>query len=241
MTREDGVVVPVPVQKVADLVQIGTSDFNMALTPRPGAVSYENSNIVLKSESVALVTGVGFQPGSTVEIWIFSTPRLLGTAVVKADGTFSTNVLVPGDLAVGRHTLQAEGLNAAGQPRAVSAGVTVSHDMILGSTTRVQFSSNSSYLSRSSRITLDGLAAKAKSAGATKITITGHTDSIGSSSSNTRLSRSRANAVASYLKLKLKGSGIAVTVSYKGKDAPATSNSTKAGRATNRRADVVPS
>ena len=241
MTREDGVVVQVPVQKVADLIQIGTSDFNMALTPRPGAVSYENSNIVLKSESVAVVTGAGFQPGSTVEIWVFSTPRLLGTAVVKADGTFSTSVLVPGDLTVGQHTLQAEGLNAAGQPRAVSAGVTVSRDMFLGSTTRVQFSSNSSYLTRSSRMTLDGLVAKAKSAGATKITITGHTDSLGKSSSNTKLSRSRANAVAAYLKLKLKGSGIAVTVSYKGKDAPATSNSTKAGRATNRRADVVPS
>ena len=95
-------------------------------------------------------TGAGFQPGSTVEIWVFSTPRLLGTAVVKADGTFSTSVLVPGDLTVGQHTLQAEGLNAAGQPRAVSAGVTVSRDMFLGSTTRVQFSSNSSYLTRSS-------------------------------------------------------------------------------------------
>ena len=240
MTREDGVVVPVPVQKVADLVQIGTSDFNMALTPRPGAVAYENSNIVLKSESVALVTGVGFQPGSTVEIWMFSNPRLLGTAIVKADGTFSTNVLVPGDLTVGQHTLQAEGLNTAGQPRAVSAGVTVSRDMFLGSTTRVQFGSNSSYLNWSSKMTLDGLAAKAKSSGAKTITVTGHTDAIGKSSSNDRLSRYRANSVANYLKLKLKGTGISVKVSYKGKNEPAASNSSKSGRATNRRADIVP-
>jgi outer membrane protein OmpA-like peptidoglycan-associated protein len=241
MTREDGVVVQVPVQKVDELIQIGTSDFNMALTPAPGAVSYENSNIVLKTESTALVTGVGFQPGSTVEVWLFSTPRLLGTAVVKADGTFSVSVPVPGDISVGQHTLQAEGLNAAGQPRAVSAGVTVSRDMFLGSTTRVQFSSNSSYLNWASKAALNAFASKAKAAGAKTITITGHTDSLGKSSSNTKLSRNRANAVAAYLKTKLKGSGITVTVSYKGKDAPAASNSTKAGRATNRRADIVPS
>jgi hypothetical protein len=66
---------------------------------------------------------------------LFSTPTLLGTTIVLQDGTFSLPVTVPGDLPAGSHTLQAEGLTAAGDLRALSARVTVSKDVVSPTTT----------------------------------------------------------------------------------------------------------
>lgn len=241
MTREDGTVTAVPVQQVGQQVQIGTSEFYMAVATETGSASYDNSNIILKSGSETTVTGVGFKPGSTVEVWLFSTPTLLGTTIVSQDGTFSLQVTVPGDLLAGSHTLQAEGLNAAGVLRALSAGVTVSKNGFLGKTTRVQFYPSAWGLSTTTKKSLDALASKAKSSGATKVVVTGHTDSLGAAPRNMVLSKKRAQAAAAYLKLKLKGSSIKVVVQYKGEAEPAASNATKAGRAVNRRADIVAS
>jgi len=129
MTKEDGTVSQVPVQQVGQQVQIGTSEFYMALALETGSALYDNSSIILKSDLETIVTGAGFKPGSTVEVWLFSTPTLLGTTIVLQDGTFSLPVTVPGDLPAGSHTLQAEGLTTAGDLRAVSAGVIVSKDV----------------------------------------------------------------------------------------------------------------
>ena len=135
MTKEDGTVIQVPVQQVGQQVQIGTSEFYMALALETGSALYDNSSIILKSDLETIVTGAGFKPGSTVEVWLFSTPILLGTTIVLQDGTFSLPVTVPGDLPAGSHTLQAEGLTTAGDLRAVSAGVTVSKDVAPATTT----------------------------------------------------------------------------------------------------------
>lgn len=70
-----------------------------------------------------------------------------------------------------------------------------------------------------------------------KVAITGHTDSQGSEAYNQALSEKRAQDVADYLA----GKGIAadrMTVSGKGETAPIADNSTKAGRAENRRVEV---
>jgi LPXTG-motif cell wall-anchored protein len=134
MTKEDGTVIQVPVQQVGQQVQIGTSEFYMALALETGSALYDNSSIILKSDLETIVTGAGFKPGSTVEVWLFSTPTLLGTTIVLQDGTFSLPVTVPGNTPAGSHTLQAEGLTTAGVFRAVSAGVIVSKDVVLPET-----------------------------------------------------------------------------------------------------------
>jgi len=125
MTKEDG---------TGQQVQIGTSEFYMALALETGSALYDNSSIILKSDLETIVTGAGFKPGSTVEVWLFSTPILLGTTIVLQDGTFSLPVTVPGNTPAGSHTLQAEGLTTAGVFRAVSAGVIVSKDVVLPET-----------------------------------------------------------------------------------------------------------
>ncbi len=70
-----------------------------------------------------------------------------------------------------------------------------------------------------------------------KVSITGHTDSMGPESYNQALSEKRAQDVADYLA----GKGISadrMTVSGMGESAPIADNSTKAGRADNRRVEV---
>jgi hypothetical protein len=71
------------------------------------------------------VRGVGFKASSTVEIWVFSTPKLLGTATVGTNGVLDTTVILPADIGNGTHTLQVEGTNAAGADKAISFGVKV--------------------------------------------------------------------------------------------------------------------
>lgn len=72
---------------------------------------------------------------------------------------------------------------------------------------------------------------------AEKIVVQGHTDSVGSAKVNKRLSKERANAVAKYLS-ELRG-GYKITYYGYGESHPIVSNKTKAGRATNRRVDLV--
>lgn len=70
------------------------------------------------------------------------------------------------------------------------------------------------------------------------ISVVGHTDSVGSDAYNQSLSEKRAAAVANYLA----GKGVpaaAIQASGKGESQPVADNGTKAGRAANRRVEVM--
>ena len=84
---------------------------------------------IMAGKSVT-VRGVGFKPSSTVEIWIFSTPKLLGTATAGTDGVLNTTFTFPTNIGDGVHTLQVDGTNAAGVEKGIAYGLKV-----LGSTT----------------------------------------------------------------------------------------------------------
>lgn len=85
---------------------------------------------------------------------------------------------------------------------------------------------------------LDQLVAKLKDVNFDAITITGHTDSVGTDAANQKLSLRRANAVKQYLSThgidaaKIKTTG-------RGKASPVADNKTAQGRARNRRVEVV--
>jgi hypothetical protein len=80
--------------------------------------------LTLEAASRAKVDGEGFAVGSTVYVWLFSTPVLLGELTVDAAGNFSGTVPL-GDVAVGSHTLQINGVSADGAPRTANLGVEV--------------------------------------------------------------------------------------------------------------------
>lgn len=85
---------------------------------------------------------------------------------------------------------------------------------------------------------LDQFLAGLAGAKVTGISIVGHTDSVGSDAYNQKLSEKRAAAVANYLSSK----GVpaaAIQASGKGEAQPVADNGSKAGRAANRRVEVV--
>jgi hypothetical protein len=70
-------------------------------------------------------SGSGFAPGTLVDAWLFSEPRLIGRITVDATGSFSGSLAVPDDLAIGNHSLLLTGQSGEGLRRSVSLGVRI--------------------------------------------------------------------------------------------------------------------
>jgi OOP family OmpA-OmpF porin len=106
-------------------------------------------------------------------------------------------------------------------------------------TVAVTFKVNSAVLSPESKQQLDDFAAKASTAKAYTIEVSGHTDSTGSEAKNFRLSRARADAVVQYLAVnhKIPLRRFTTPMGY-GKTESVADNTTPTGRAQNRRVEV---
>ena len=104
----------------------------------------------------------------------------------------------------------------------------------------VTFSFNGSSLSDEAKAALDAFAAKAKKMTENAyIEIQGHTDNIGSESYNLKLGQKRANAVMHYLNMEAGLPLFRMNSTSYGEYKPIADNSTKAGRAQNRRVTLV--
>ncbi len=99
-----------------------------------------------------------------------------------------------------------------------------------------EFDFDKAVLKPNMKTALDELAERIKaSKGQEQLTITGHTDSIGSEAYNMGLSERRAKAAATYLE----GKGITgISTNGMGESSPVADNGTKAGRAKNRRVEI---
>lgn len=85
-----------------------------------------NPYLVLSPEGQLTLDGDGFAPGSLVDVWMFSTPRYIGTALVGPNGSFSarfnlSSLAIP----LGSHTLQASGLGTNGDQRVANLGLKI--------------------------------------------------------------------------------------------------------------------
>ncbi|MGB6059296.1 MAG: hypothetical protein WBF71_13645 [Microthrixaceae bacterium] len=85
-----------------------------------GATFGDNSSSIVGNRSVnqggtVTVSGWGFTPGSSVEVWMHSSPTLLTTVTAGADGKVSATVTIPKDAQIGAHTMKLVGQGADGQ------------------------------------------------------------------------------------------------------------------------------
>jgi hypothetical protein len=64
-----------------------------------------DGNLRLSGGDVVKLNVGGFKPGSTVDIWLFSTPQRLGTAKVGADGRMSGAFTIPKNVEEGPHRI----------------------------------------------------------------------------------------------------------------------------------------
>lgn len=102
----------------------------------------------------------------------------------------------------------------------------------------VLFAFDSAKLSPDAASVLDGVVKTLEGKNVTKVTITGYTDSTGSTSYNQKLSERRAGSVRSYLKKNVDNSGLHYTSAGKGETHPVASNKTPDGRRHNRRVTI---
>lgn len=92
----------------------------------------ESLTLELQIASKAKVSGRGLKPNSFVEVWIFSTPKYLGTVEIDELGSFASELPLPSDLLPGEHTLQIGTLNAQGQLVTMSIPVIVKGKVTVG-------------------------------------------------------------------------------------------------------------
>lgn len=110
---------------------------------------------------------------------------------------------------------------------------------IVFSSNTVNFAFDSSALDRDSQQTLDAIFRTVKAySGRVKLAVVGHTDSAGSEVYNMQLSQQRAQAVVDYLVSRGVDRDMLTAVG-KGETAPVASNDSDAGRARNRRVELV--
>jgi hypothetical protein len=128
---EDGVPVAVQIYVEDDtelVIEASTFELRLSGECDSGCTITESDAgeqvLTLEEDGSARTEGLGFLPGSKVDIWMFSEPRYLGQLTVAADGTFLGSVELAG-IAVGEHTLQVNGLSMSGAQRSANLGVVV--------------------------------------------------------------------------------------------------------------------
>jgi LPXTG-motif cell wall-anchored protein len=129
-----GTVVPTPVTRFDQGITVGEAGFNFALNFANGPSFSPEGTLLLRGGSTSTVSGIGFRPGGSVEVWVHSTPTLLATASVGADGTFSADFTFPAGVPAGAHTVEVRGPDANGNARAIAVGVTFENGSALPST-----------------------------------------------------------------------------------------------------------
>lgn len=100
----------------------------------------------------------------------------------------------------------------------------------------VYFDFDKDNLTEKAVTTLEELYTRLSPPEAYTLSVTGHTDAIGSNAYNMDLSQRRANSVAKYFREK--GYRVEVSIAFEGEEVPAVENDTAANRAKNRRVEV---
>jgi hypothetical protein len=96
-----------------------------------------DGNLRLAGGDVVKLNVGGFKPGSTVDIWLFSTPQRLGSAVVGADGRVSGSFTIPKNVEDGPHRIAITAKLPNGKSATFTLGIAVGEIARTSTLTRV--------------------------------------------------------------------------------------------------------
>jgi hypothetical protein len=96
-----------------------------------------NGTVHLDAGDVIKISLGGFKPGTVVDVWLFSTPTQLGTAVVGADGTVTGAYRLPVATKSGSHRVVVTAKMANGKPTTFTLGILVGDISTTSTLTRV--------------------------------------------------------------------------------------------------------
>lgn len=109
------------------------------------------------------VEGDGYLRRSTVDIYVMSTPILVGSATTDATGAFSTSVTIPDSMTLGTHTIQVIGTNPGSELSRASLGLLVAAQpndataVVSPIGTRIGFVKNGAAVNKRSIVALQSL------------------------------------------------------------------------------------
>jgi hypothetical protein len=110
-------------------VESGEWSFSVRLDEESGDIVDDNPEspvVTLVQARTADVSGEGFQPGTRVDVFLFSDPTLLGSFTVDENGAVSAEIYLDQRFAtVGNHTLQLQGVGNDGYIKAANLGVEI--------------------------------------------------------------------------------------------------------------------
>jgi hypothetical protein len=137
----DGVVTNAVVTRQANQMIINAGSLNATLS----GVDNSGNRLPLDSEGnlhldvgdVINVSVGGFKPGSIVEVWLFSTPKKLGSIVVAADGKVDGKFSIPTGVKSGSHRVVITARLANGKPTTFTLGILVGNISKTSTLTRV--------------------------------------------------------------------------------------------------------
>ena len=120
---------PVTVKRADNQVTVTAGKLSAtlgSLTKSGSITALDNDgNVRLKPGDTVRIKLAGFKPGSTVEAWLFSTPQLMGTAKVGADGVVVGTFTVPKNVPLGSHRIAVVAQTTDGKPATLAVGVMV--------------------------------------------------------------------------------------------------------------------
>jgi hypothetical protein len=96
-----------------------------------------DGNIHLAGGDVIRISVGGFKTGSLVEVWLFSTPTKLGSAVVGADGAINGLFTIPMGVKSGSHRVVISAKLPNGKPTTFTLGILVGEISTTSTLTRV--------------------------------------------------------------------------------------------------------
>lgn len=96
-----------------------------------------DGNLRLNAGDVVQINLGGFMPDSDVEVWLFSTPTRLGTAVVGSDGRVTGSFAIPEDLESGSHRIAVTAKLPDGKSATFTLGIAVGEIAKTSTLTRV--------------------------------------------------------------------------------------------------------
>jgi hypothetical protein len=224
-------------QTSASSVSIASGSLTLNLTgvyTTSVVYSPTDSTVTLSNGATVNLSGLGLEPGSVIEITLYSTGTVVGKAIVAANGSYAIAVVIPPGISQGAHTLAETATAKNGKPVKLSLGVKIAAPK---SVTVGPFITGTQ-LNPILDAQVNQLALVVKSQHKKSVLLTGYTDSTGTKAANLTQSKERAASVATQLAVDLKTlkvTGVKISSKGDGEANPLTNNKTTAGQIKNRR------
>ncbi|MEY2967301.1 MAG: hypothetical protein RLY50_1351 [Actinomycetota bacterium] len=96
-----------------------------------------DGSVLVEPNDRLRISGTGFAEGTNVDVWMFSTPTLLGNVEVSANGSLSATYRVPDDAERGEHRISLVGKDSDGGDSRFTVGIVVGGSEPLSTTAKV--------------------------------------------------------------------------------------------------------